>query len=185
LSSTPNSIVSLAVNRVFLNQNNNSGSVIHTLSPLHGSAAEHLQHIRVHNINSSHEPPKLLSLSSCPNTLVRPSGPVQFTCPPYPKNAVSENAIESKTVTLSVSDDDDDVQVLTDVQDSNANEVECKWMMESLKRVNCTSRIFLYHLANFRQKFEKERSVKGTSHIVGKYYRLLKKLLERLTVQKE
>jgi hypothetical protein len=126
-------------------------------------------------------------LSSFPNTSVTASGPVQFTCPPHPKNAASKNAIESKTATLSVSDggDDDDVVVLTNVQDSNAHEVECRWMMESFKRVNCTSRLFLYHLGIFRQKFEREGSAKGTSHIVGKYYRLLKKLLERLNAQKE
>jgi len=119
--------------------------------------------------------------------LVPASGPVQFICPPHPKNAVSENVIESKTATLSVSDggNDDDVEVLTNVQDSDAHEAECKWMMESFKRVNCTSRLFLYHLGVFRQKFEKEGSAKGTSRIVGKYYRLLKKLLERLNAQKE
>jgi hypothetical protein len=121
--------------------------------------------------------------------LVPGSGPIQFTCPPHPKNAVIGNAMQSKTATQSVSDggndDDDDVQVLPTVQDSNAHEVECKWMIESFKRVNCTSRLFLYHLGIFRQKFEKEGSAKGTSHIVGKYYRLLKKLLERLKVQKE
>ena len=187
LSPKPNSIAGPTVNRVFLNQNNNSGSVVRTLSPLHMNAAEHLQHIAVRSTISSHEPPKLAPSSSLPNTLVPASGPVQFTCPPHPKNAVSENAIESKTATLSVSDDgnDDDVEVLTHIQDSDAHEVECKWMMESFKRVNCTSRLFLYHLGIFRQKFEKEGSAKGTSDIVGKYYRLLKKLLERLNVQKE
>ena len=188
LSPTSKSIAGPTMNRVFLNQNNNSGSVIHTLSPLRLSAAEHLQHIAVRSTVSSHEPPTLVPLSSLVKTSVPASGPVQFTCPPHPKNAVNENAIESKTATLSVSDggnDDDDVQVLTNVQDSNAREVECKWMMESFKRVNCTSRLFLYHLGIFRQKFEKEGSAKGTSHIVGKYYRLLKKLLERLNVQKE
>jgi hypothetical protein len=120
--------------------------------------------------------------------LVPPSGPVQFTCSPLPQPAVSESAIQSKTATLSVSNggnDDDIVEVFSNVQDSNAHEVECKWMMESFKRVNCTSRLFLYHLDIFRQKFEKEGSAKGTSHIVGKYYRLLKKLLRRLNVQKE
>ena len=187
LSPTPNSVAGPTVNRVFLNQTNNSGSVIHTLSPLHMSATEHLQNIAVRSTVNSHEPPKLVPLSSFPNTSVPAFDPVQFTCPPHPKNAVSENAIESKTATCSVSDggNDDDVEVLTNVQDSNAREDECKWMMESFKRVNCTLRLFLYHLGIFRQKFEKEGSAKGTSHIVGKYYRLLKKLLERLNVQKE
>jgi len=187
LSRTPNSIAGPTVNSFFLNQNNNSGSVIRTLSPLHMSAAQHLQNIAVRSTISSHEPQKLVPLSSFPNTLVPAPSPVQFTCPPHPKNAVSENVIESKTATLSVSDggNDDDVEVFTNVQDSDAHEVECKWMMESFKRVNCTSRLFLYHLGVFRQKFEKEGSAKGTSRIVGKYYRLLKKLLERLNVQKE
>ena len=187
LSHTTNSIAGPTVNRVFLNQNNNSGSVIHTLSPLHMTAAQHLQNIAVRSTISSHEPQNLVPLSSIPNTLVPASGPVQFICPPHPKNAVSENVIESKTATLSVSDggNDDDVEVLTNVQDSDAHEAECKWMMESFKRVNCTSRLFLYHLGVFRQKFEKEGSAKGTSRIVGKYYRLLKKLLERLNAQKE
>lgn len=186
LSPTCNSIAGPAVNKVFLNQNNNSGSVIRTLSPLRMNAAQHLQHIALRNTISSHEPPNLMPLSSFPNTFVPASGPAQFTCPPHPKNADSENVIESKTATLSVSDGgDDDVEVLTNVQDSSAHEVECKWMMESFKRVNCTSRLFLYHLGIFRQKFVKEGSAKGTSHIVGKYYRLLKKLLERLNVQKE
>ena len=186
-SPTPNSIAGPTVNRVFLNQNNNSGGVIHTLSPLHMSAAQRLQNFAVRNTVSSRESPKLVPVPSFPNSLVPASGPVQFTCPPHPKNVVIENAIESKTATQSVSDggNDDDVEVLTAVQDSNAHEVECKWMMESFKRVNCTSRLFLYHLGIFRQKFEKEGSAKGTSHIVGKYYRLLKKLLERLNVQKE
>jgi hypothetical protein len=187
LSRTANSIAGPTVNRVVLNQNNNSGSVIPTLSPLHMSATQHLQNTAVRSTVSSHEPQKLVPLSSFPNTLVPASGSVQFTCPPHPKNATSENVIESKTSTLSVSDggNDDDVEVLTNVQDSDAHEVECKWMMESFKRVNCTSRLFLYHLGVFRQKFEKEGSAKGTSRIVGKYYRLLKKLLERLNVQKE
>lgn len=186
-SPTPNSIAGPTVNRVFLNQNYNSGSVIPTLSPLRVSAAQHLQNIAVHNTISSHEPQKLVPLSSFLNTLVPAAGPVQFTCPPHPKNAVSENVIESKTATLSVGDggNDDDVEVLTNVQDSDTHEVECKWMMESFKRVDCTSRLFLYHVGIFRQKFEKEGNAKGTSRIVGKYYRLLKKLLERLNVQKE
>jgi hypothetical protein len=206
--SPPNSIVGPTGNAVFLNQNNNSGGVMHTVSPLHVSATQQLQHIAVHSTISSSDPPKCVPFSRFPSTLVPPSGPVQatyrpprftntlvppsgpfqITCPPLPQPAVSVNATQTKTVTQSVSNggnDDDIVEVFSNVQDSDAHEVECKWMMESFKQVNCTSRLFLYYLAIFKQKFEKEGSAKGTSHIVGKYYRLLKKLLKRLNVQKE
>ena len=194
LSPVSKSFAGPTVNKVVFNQQNNSGTIIHTASPLHMGAAHRLQHNAVTPVPTTYSTirsigtRKLVPLSRFPNSVVAASGPVQFTCPPHPKNAVSENTVENKTATPSVSDDGGDdyiVEVFSNVRDSKAHEIECKWMMESFKRVNCTSRLFLYQLDICRQKFEKERSAKGTSHIVGKYYRLLKKVLERLNVQKE
>jgi hypothetical protein len=137
----------------------------------------------------SNDPPKLVPLPRFSNTSFPASGPDRFTCaPPHPKNVVGESAIEIKTAALSVNDgnnDNDIVEVFSNVQDSNVQKVECQWMMETFRRVNCTSRVFLYHADILRQKFEKERSATGRSHIIGKFYRLLKKLLKILNVQKE
>jgi hypothetical protein len=193
LSPRPNSKVRSTVNKGFVNQNTNSGSVTCTTSTLHLGAAQHVQQnalTPIHTtylINRSKDPPKLVPLSRFHTMSVPAAGPNQFTRPPQPKTVVSENTTESKTSTLSVSggSDDDIVEVFSNVHDLNAQKVEWKWMMEIFRGVSCTSRLFLYHADILRQKFERERSAKGRSQIIGKFYRLLKKVLKRLSVQKE
>jgi hypothetical protein len=194
LSPTPNSSAGPRANKVLFNKNNNSGGVIYTMSPLHMAVAQRLQRNAVTLVPTTYctitsdDPPKLVPLHRFSKTSVPASGSDRFTSPPRPKNVVSENAIKSKTATSSVNDDnndDDIVEVFNNVLDSNAQKVELKWMMETFRQMNCTSRVFLYHADILRQKFEKESSAKGISHIIRKCYCLLKKLLKRLNVQKE
>lgn len=204
MSARSNSSAGPTVNKVYINKNNNFNNLPHTMPSSSGSTAQHTQcrttQVPTYYIvsMSPYEVPKLLPVSSFRNPPFLNSGHTRLTRLPYPnttlqknvENVVSENAFQVKDDNPSV-DDDDIIEVFSNVQNSNDSvKITCEWMMKAFRKIDRTSRILAYHMEVLQQKFisemkGKDVSAKGIRQLARKFHHLLVKASNRLNFEKE
>ncbi|KDR14567.1 uncharacterized protein LOC110834394 isoform X2 [Zootermopsis nevadensis] len=194
-----NSSAGPTVNKVCMNKYNNFPP---TLPASNMSNARRIQRRTVTPVptcyivsRNPHEVPKVVP--SFHNPQFPSSGHIEQTSPPYQdticlenvENVVTKNDVHIKDISLD--DDNDIVEVCSNVEDSNDSlKIGCEWMMKVLRKTDRTSRILAYHVDFLKQKFVsemegKDASLKGLRQFAGKFHHLLVKASKRLNLEKE
>jgi hypothetical protein len=203
------SIPGPAVNKVYINKNVNSNNLLHTLPSSKMSTAQHIQSTTGTPLSmycivsrSPYEVPNLVPMSHIQNPPVMSAGHTQLMHPPFPdmtvqkniRNVVIENTCnirDKNLATVVVDDDDDIIEVFSNVQNScNSPKAECEWMIKALRKTDRTSKILAYNVEVLRQRFVseikgEEVSVKSMRQLARTFHHLLVKASKKLNFEKE
>ncbi|XP_069691084.1 transcriptional regulator ATRX [Periplaneta americana] len=176
------------VNKVYINQDTTANSVIYTMSgsntgtvrPVGPSPAKFLV------VSPNNEPPLLTPLSSG----TKPSGQIHVVAPSVVTIPVTKQSQKEDTVHIDLSgeNDDDIVEVFSNVQDSREVVKDFEWMIQSLRKIDRSSKILAFHVEILRRKFmsevnKKGHNAKGVRHLASKFNHLLGKATGRLAAE--
>ncbi|KAJ4443032.1 hypothetical protein ANN_04682 [Periplaneta americana] len=176
------------VNKVYINQDTTANSVIYTMSgsntgtvrPGGPSPAKFLV------VSPNNEPPLLTPLSSG----TKPSGQIHVVAPSVVTIPVTKQSQKEDTVHIDLSgeNDDDIVEVFSNVQDSREVVKDFEWMIQSLRKIDRSSKILAFHVEILRRKFmsevnKKGHNAKGVRHLASKFNHLLGKATGRLAAE--